>query len=160
MNVKIITNKDEYLNYSEFIINNIPKISSNFFVKTLNNDFKPFDEVLKNNFNYAKEIFWHIINQEELQAYLFSEGTELTGFAIMEKKKYLRYLYVSEDFQGQQFGSKILFYLKRKFGDYSLKVEAKKCIGNDALNRFYEKNRFKKTSTSSFNGIDYIEYSY
>jgi len=86
VDIKINT-EQEYNKYSNFIVENLHKVTSGLKV-VLPQPFglMTFDEIVNADVPTAKLVVWTMLKQENLSLYIFKINHELVSFAVMELK--------------------------------------------------------------------------
>lgn len=163
-----INSLSEYKDVSEFFAGNIHKVSSNaqaiipniktFMQENIKDLFFLDENVMhptKWEWAVKKYVLWKDICNSEHNLFIFKEKNKNVAFALLEKSRMLRYLYVDDTFQRQGIGSEILKRLSKK-GTLRVKVEEKEYV--NGLSKFYEKNGFVKTGENISMETKYHQY--
>ncbi|MCR1897495.1 N-acetyltransferase [Irregularibacter muris] len=111
-------------------------------------DFIPQD-YWKANYEYVKKVL------PEATIFVYEDGDEIKGFIGIIQETYIAGLFVSDKYQNEGIGSKLLEKCKDHYPALSLDVYAKNI---KALN-FYKKHGFKVTKEKENDETREIEYS-
>jgi len=154
--IHIIESQKQYDEISDFIINNLHKVTTNLHFGMSKDMVKPFHEWLAIDPELAKDFLWKGLEQEKSTLYIFTKKQEIVAFAVMEPTKFLKYLYVDDSKQKEKIGSGILQFFHEQH-DFRVKIEGSEY--DAGLGSFYEKNGFRLISDSFSLGKKYYEYT-